>query len=69
MGRRFIKTLAIVAVIQFFLTRQAAGRVVEEGRAERMWMLYPLNVTLNAAVWTLLISAVLGVVRVVRRSS
>lgn len=67
MRRRFLRTLAIIAVVQFVITRQAAGRVVEEGRAERMWMLYPLNVALNAAVWTLAITAIAALARPFRR--
>lgn len=56
MKQRFLRSLLIVAVVQFFITRQAAGRAVEEGRAERMWMLYPLNVALNALAWTLIVT-------------
>jgi hypothetical protein len=63
----YIKVLAVVAVVQFIVTRQAAGNVVEEGRAERMWLLYPLNVAINAAMWTLLIAGVTRVARRVRR--
>ena len=36
--------LAVVAIVQFVITRAMAGSVIEEGRAERMWMMYPLNV-------------------------
>lgn len=56
MKQRFLRSLLIIAVVQFFITRQAAGRAVEEGRAERMWMLYPLNVALNALAWTLILT-------------
>ena len=69
MGRLFLKVLAVVAVVQFVVTRQAAGNVIEEGRAERMWLLYPLNVAINAALWTLLIAGATGLVRRVRRAS
>lgn len=69
MGRLFLKVLAVVAVLQFVITRQAAGNVVEEGRAERMWLLYPLNVAINAAMWTLLLAGIGTVVRRVRRAS
>jgi hypothetical protein len=58
----------VIALVQFFVTRQAAGRVVEEGRAERMWMLYPFNVLINAAVWTLAFTLLAGVARIIRRS-
>jgi hypothetical protein len=58
MKRRFLRSLLVIAVIQFFITRQAAGRVVEEGRAERMWMFYPLSVVMNAAAWTLILTGV-----------
>jgi hypothetical protein len=68
MGRLFLKVLAVVAVVQFVVTRQAAGNVIEEGRAERMWLLYPLNVAINAALWTLLIAGATGLARRVRRA-
>ena len=67
MGRLFVKVLAVVAVVQFVVTRQAAGNVIEEGRAERMWMMYPINVALNAAAWTLLLAAAGRAARIVRR--
>jgi hypothetical protein len=66
--RIFLRTLAVTAVLQFVLTRARAGRVEEEGAAEMMWVLYPFNVVLNAAAWTLLIASVGGVVRVLRRA-
>jgi hypothetical protein len=69
MGRLFFKVLAVVAVLQFVITRQAAGNVIEEGRAERMWLLYPLNVAINAAMWTLLLAGIGAIVRKVRRAS
>lgn len=68
MRRIFLRTLAVTAVLQFVLTRARAGRVEEEGAAEMMWALYPFNVVLNAAAWTLLIASVGGVVRVLRRA-
>ncbi|MBI5288370.1 MAG: hypothetical protein HY873_05315 [Chloroflexi bacterium] len=67
MRTRFLRVLAVVAVVQFVITRQAAGRAIEEGRAERLWMLYPLNVVLNAAAWTLMLSAGAGALRLLRR--
>jgi hypothetical protein len=69
MGRLFFKVLAVIAVLQFVITRQAAGNVIEEGRAERMWLLYPLNVAINAAMWTLLLAGIGAMVRKVRRAS
>jgi hypothetical protein len=69
MRTRFFRVLAVIAVVQFIITRQAAGNTVEEGRAERMWMLYPFNVLLNATLWTLVLSAGAGLLRQVRRVS
>jgi hypothetical protein len=63
----FVRTLLVISVIQFAITRHLAGQTVEEGRAERMWMLYPFNVILNALAWTLLLSASARAVRLVRR--
>lgn len=57
MRKTFIRTLAVTAVMQFVVTRTLAGQALEEGRAERMWLMYPVNVLLNALAWTLLISA------------
>ena len=57
MGKTFLRTLAAVAVVQFVITRTMAGRTIDEGRAERMWMMYPVNVLVNAAAWTLLLAA------------
>jgi len=68
MRKRFLRVLVIMAIVQFVNTRQAAGHMIEEGRAERLWMLYPLNVLLNAAAWTLLLSAGAGAVRALRRA-
>ena len=68
MNQRFLRVLAVIAVVQFFVTRQAAGRAIEEGRAERMWMLFPLNVLLNAAMWTLVITAIGRGIRLIRRT-
>lgn len=58
--------LAVTAVLQFMITRARAGRAIEEGRAEQMWMMYPANVLLNALAWTLLFAAAGRIVRVVR---
>ena len=60
--------LLVIAIVQFFITRHAAGNVIEEGRAERLWMLYPFNVVMNAAIWTVLLTAVASGIRLVRRA-
>ena len=57
MRTTFIRTLAVVAIVQFVITRTMAGQALEEGRAERMWMMYPLNVVTNALAWTLVFAA------------
>lgn len=69
MRRLYLRTLAVIAITQFFITRTMAGRAIEEGQAERMWMMYPLNVALNAAAWTLLLAAAGRLARVVRRAA
>lgn len=69
MRRLYFRTLAVTAIVQFFVTRTIAGRTVEEGQAERMWMMYPLNVALNAAAWTLLLAAAERTSRIVRRAA
>ena len=66
MRRLFIRTLAVTAIIQFVVTRTLAGQAVEEGRAERMWLMFPLNVLLNAAAWTLMLAAAGRVLRIFR---
>lgn len=68
MGKTFFRTLAAVAVIQFVITRAMAGRAIEEGHAERMWMMYPVNVVVNAAAWTLLFAALARGRRIFRAS-
>jgi hypothetical protein len=68
MRTRFLRTLAVTAVFQFFVTRALAGQVIEEGRAERMWKLFPVNVLINAAVWTLIITAAGRATRVLHRA-
>jgi len=65
--RTFFRSLVVIGALQFVITRNMAGRVIEEGRAERMWMMYPLNVTMNALAWTLLITAGGRTVRALRR--
>ena len=67
MRRTFLRTLMVTAVLQFFITRRMAGQVIEEGRAERMWMLYPVNVLMNALAWTLLFAGVGRALSVFRR--
>ena len=57
MRTTFLRTLAIVALVQFVITRTMAGNALEEGRAERMWMMYPINVVMNALAWTLMFAA------------
>jgi hypothetical protein len=66
MRKTFIRTFAVTAILQFIVTRTLAGQALEEGRAERMWMMYPVNVLLNALAWTLLISAGGRAARVIR---
>lgn len=67
MRRLYFRTLAVTSIVQFVITRRLAGRAIEEGQAERMWLMYPLNVALNAAAWTLLLAAAGRAARVVRR--
>ena len=67
MRKTFIRTLLIMSVVQFFMTRRMAGQVMEEGRAERMWMLFPVNLVLNAAFVTLVIAGTGGLLGVFRR--
>jgi len=69
MRKIFVRTLAVTAVIQFIITRTLAGQAIEEGRAERMWMMYPFNVLLNALTWTLVLAATGRVLRVFRRAA
>lgn len=68
MRKTFFRTLIVTAVLQFFITRRMAGQVVEEGRAERMWMLFPVNVVMNALAWTLLLAGVGRALSLFRRS-
>jgi tellurite resistance protein TehA-like permease len=63
----YIRTLAVTAIVQFFVTRTLAGRALEEGQAERLWLMYPLNTAINAAIWTLLVAGAGRVARFVRR--
>ena len=69
MRKTLIRSLIVAAALQFLITRHFAGQVIEEGRAERMWLMYPLNVLVNALAWTLLLSAAGRVLRVARRGA
>lgn len=69
MRKLFIRTLAVTAIIQFVVTRTLAGQAIEEGRAERMWLMFPLNVLLNAAAWTLMLAAAGRLLRIFRHVS
>lgn len=69
MRKTFVRSLIVTAAVQFLITRHFAGQVIEEGRAERMWLMYPLNVLVNALAWTLLLSAAGRVLRVARRGA
>lgn len=68
MRKTFVRTLMVTAVMQFIVTRTRAGQAIEEGSAERMWLMYPLNVLLNAVAWTLLIAAAGRVARAFRHA-
>jgi len=68
MRKTFVRTLAVTAVIQFVITRTLAGQAIEEGRAERMWLMYPLNVLLNAMAWTLVVAAAGRLLRIFRHA-
>lgn len=56
MKKTFVRALIVNAVLQFIVTRQRAGNMIEEGAAEMLWLRYPLTVLLNALVWTLMLS-------------
>jgi hypothetical protein len=68
MTQTFARALVINAVVQFIVTRQRAGNVVEEGAAEAMWVHYPFTVLLNALLWTVMLSTLGRVASVLRRS-
>ena len=66
MRKTFIRVLIVNAAVQFVITRQRAGNVLEEGAAEALWVRYPFMVLLNSLLWTLMLSGigrVLGVFR------
>lgn len=69
MRTTFFRVFAVVAIVQFVTTRAMAGRTLEEGRAERLWMMYPLNVTMNAMTWTLMFAAAGRVRRMFRAAA
>ena len=68
MKKTFIRSLAVTAALQFIVTRARAGRAIEEGEAEALWVRYPFVVVLNALTWTLLIAAAGGLTRPLRRA-
>jgi hypothetical protein len=57
MKKTFVRALIINAVFQFVITRQRAGRAIDEGAAEMMWLRYPASVLINAFVWSLMLTA------------
>ncbi len=69
MRKTFVRSLIVTAAVQFLITRHFAGQAIEEGRAERMWLMYPFNVVVNALAWTLMLSAAGRVLRVARRAA
>ncbi len=69
MRKTFTRALIVNAVVQFIVTRQRAGNVIEEGAAEALWLRYPFTVMLNALLWTVMLSTagrIFGVVRLMR---
>ena len=66
MRTTFVRALAVTAILQFVMTRRVAGNVIEEGRAERLWMMYPVNVVANAMAWTLLFAGLGRAWRILR---
>lgn len=68
MSKTFVRALMVTAVLQFIVTRQRAGQVVEEGAAEALWLRFPFIVLLNALLWTLMLSAIGRTLRLVRRA-
>jgi hypothetical protein len=56
MKQMFVRALIINAVFQFVVTRHRAGRAIEEGAAEMMWVRYPASVLLNALLWSLMLT-------------
>ena len=66
MRKILILTLLTSAILQFILTRYRAGEAIEEGAAERMWLRYPLNVVVNAVLWTAIAASIRGGTRAIR---
>jgi hypothetical protein len=67
MRRILIRAIVVNAVVQFAVTRHRAGRAIEEGAAEMMWVRYPFTVLLNALAWTVMLSVLGGTLRLLRR--
>jgi hypothetical protein len=65
-SKTFFRLLVINAVLQFITTRTRAGRAEDEGAAEGMWLRYPINVVVNAIIWTLMVSTIARVIRPLR---
>ena len=68
MRKTFMRSLMVTAVLQFIITRQRAGQVIEEGAAEALWLRYPFAVLLNALIWTLMFSLIGRGTRLLRRA-
>ena len=68
MKKTFVRALAVSAIVQFVITRQRAGTVIEEGAAEALWLRYPFAVLGNALVWTLMLATLGRFVRIFRAS-
>jgi hypothetical protein len=62
-----MRALVINAILGFAVTRHRAGRAIEEGAAEMMWLRYPASVLVNALAWTLMLAMLGGFVRIFRR--
>lgn len=58
MKKTFVLALIIHAVFQFVITRHRAGRAIDEGAAEMMWLRYPASVLINAFMWSLMLTTV-----------
>ena len=66
MKKTFVRALVINAVLQFVITRHRAGRAVDEGAAETMWLRYPASVLVNAFVWSLMLTTLGRIAGVLR---
>lgn len=67
MKKTFVRALIVNAAFQFAVTRIRAGRMIEEGAAEALWLRYPFVVLFNALIWTLMLTTIGGVLRPLRR--